>query len=523
MRGNWDLSSLTEVLIPDSLTLSLARVLIEPLFRQERGELDTLLLRISRLCSRKLGGYSLGLCERFLGWRIRRGLSNEEVKRIKGASEGFSLISPPYLLIESYAFGLTSYRVSLTLRPPYELDLESWRSLFSVLRSILDSRMPETGSLTSKFFSEIYAFHEHNMNPLMMRRLWTSLERSLIPERDSISYFLSPLKTLSEPSPFTFGWTPDPSYLSTDGLLVRFFYGAKGKRRHVHATRRKKRRIHRIAVDQALGLKVFLDNQDLWMRDPETCWGALVGMVYLNPEVLTDLWRFTGRRFFNVYSRLLDQFNLRERFENYRKNFWFPFKDEIQIALFLDAVRMLGSSSPQVGRPYHLDDLQLDALKLIIVKSQLDSLLMPWDEVKLLGLANYLCKFLIGHSNALIGISLGANESCVEEFLSSISSRRKRKGLTYKELSSILTPIYGERARNALVKSSSLLAKLRDLGLIEEGVDRRGRRKGRIRRGFEVSFYIPSQSELVSMLSRGLMEQSQQAAEEIMRMVGKHG
>ncbi|MCS7102301.1 MAG: hypothetical protein NZ992_00270 [Candidatus Korarchaeum sp.] len=515
---------------PDSLVLSLAKVVIDPEFREEvTGEPDPLLLKVVGICSRKLSvvrhDLLLGdLCNRFASCRMRRGLSNLEVKEIKGAAEGLSMLSPPYLIIESYPFGLTSYRVSSNFKLLFKDQdklLESWRRVSRVFRSILDSRIPIVPrSLTSKFFSEIYAFYEYDLNFIYLRRFWPTLEQSLVPERSEIASFLSPLKTMSEAKPFELGWIPDPSYASSDGILVRFFHSGamRGKRRYVHATRRKKRRVCRVAIDQVLGLKVFLENQDLWTKDPETLWGALTGMIYLNPDVLTEIWRLTGRRFLYVYKHLFKQFDLRERFENYEKSFWFPFRNDLEIASFLNAVRVLGGSPPEVSGPYSLDNLQLDALKLIVVKSQLDSLLMPWDEVKLLYLCRYLCGFLRSHQEAIVEISR-ATGGCAEELLSQIRARRKRKGLTYLELSSILVPLYGDRARNALMKSSSLLARLSEMGLIEGKVDLRGRvkRKGdRTVKGFKVTFYVPSRSKLVEILWERLMDLSQEAAENIM-------
>jgi len=512
-------------ILPEYLTLSLVRVFLEPRFKEvPSGEPDVLLRRVAGICSRKL---SLGrnellgcVCNKLSGYRVRKGLRNEEIKLIKGAARDLSMTSPPALMIESYSFGLASYRVSSTFKPTSEDGLlDSWRNISRVFRQIIDSRMPKIpGSLSSKFFSEIYAFYELNVDPASLRVLWPNIEGSLVPsEADP---FLSPFKTLSEPASSELIWIPDPARISPDGLLVRFFYSRtrEGKRRCVHTTRRKKRRIQRIAVDLVLGLKIFLENQDLWFKDPETCWGAFVGMICLNPDVTTELWRLTGRRFIYIYEGLLRKFGLIDKFRNYEKLFWFPFHDDLQVASFLDAVRILGGSPPEKAEAYSLNNIQLDALKLIVLKSQLDLLLMPWDDLKLLGLARYLCWFLRNHSEAIARIGSTSAEECVEEFLSHISSRRKRRGLTYIELSCLLAPVYGDRARVCLAKSSSLLRKLTELGLVEEGIDLRGRKSGGKRKGFKVRFYIPSKNKLVELMERTLSGLSQQAAERIMKL-----
>ena len=523
-------------IIPESFLLALTRVQIEPSFIE--GSNDPILDRIRGICSEKLKNgkheFLLGdICRRISGFRIKRGLTNEEVRSIKEEAENLCLNSPPYLIIERYGFGLTSYRVASTFKPLTDDQLkllDSWRRISRAFRSILELNMSENiKSLSSKFFSEIYAIYECEVDPLSLKLKWPQMENSFIPDRNFINSFLSPLKTMAEPPNSRLFWTPDPTYVSSDGIFVKFFYSLtrEAKRRCVHSTRRKKRRIHRIAVDLALGLKVFLENQDLWIRDPETCWGAFVGMIYLSPKVLRELWRFTGRRFIYIYSNLLSQLELERRFEDYERDFWFPFLDDIQLFSFSDAVRMLCGSSPS-GRAYSLDSIHIDALKLIILKDKLDELLYPWDELKLVGLTRYMCNCLRSHSHALSSINSPSNDEsikeCTEEFLSSISSRKKKKGLTSLELAILLRPIYGERAVTALRKSETLLRKLVDSGLVTYMGDRRRRvrREGnRTKKGLLVRFFLPTEANLTNMIAKKLDLQSKEAAERIMDLVNK--
>jgi len=279
------------------MVLTLTRVVLSPRYPESlAGSVDPLTEDIAADCSsrlRRLAGYRelLGdLCGRFVGRRRKRGLRNEEVRLIsEAAGEALALTSPAYYLVEEYGFGLTSHRVKITVEPrtddPEEF-VAAWRQAAQIFRRALDRRIElERASLASQYFAEVYAFYELPVSPARLTADWEKIERILIPDNEGRKSMASPLKWLSPPRQLNLAFAPDPVYASGDGIFAVFFYSefGAGKRRNVHSFRRKTRRIFRLAIDMALGLKVFLDNEDLWLLGQEDAWVALTGMIYLSP------------------------------------------------------------------------------------------------------------------------------------------------------------------------------------------------------------------------------------------------
>ncbi len=508
-------------MLPNYITFSLTRVSIDPKIGELEGEEDPLISRLRDECSYRIRSEE---CSNFRAFRRYSYLRSDLVKRIKDASREFSILSPPKLLFEAYSFGMLSCRLTLVVKP-LSPPLLPWKRVAREMRGILEE--VESGSrrrFSSHFFSEIFPHYDIDVNPRLLRMKWEEIEDSLSMD---VNEMISALKLTSSPHESKLIWAPGPIYVSKDGILAPSIYSklGKGKRRNLHSSRRKWRRIMRVAVDLALGLKVFLENETLWFHDLEGVWGARVGLIYLSPRVQRSLWLYGGRKFIKIYEALLDSMGLKEKFESYEK-VGFPFFDDLQLSSFLRTLILLGGREPEGARAYGMSDLELDALKLIVLKDLLDRALIDLDEEKLAAVSRYLCNYLRDPVNAKIKVSVDEpSYGCERDFYRNIISRRDRRGLTLKELNYLLSEKYGRRAEVDTVKAGSRarrgVGRLVELGAVITRSTKRGRAKkpgSRTKRGFEVTYLIPNYEEgFVKKLSEILIREVNLVSEEILK------
>jgi hypothetical protein len=504
-------------MLPSYITFSLARVSIDPSLNWVEGEEDPLISSLREECLYRIKSEE---CSGFRALRSSSYLRGDLVRRIKEASRDLYILSPPKIMFEAYSFGMLSYRLTFVAKP-LSSPLIPWKRAAMEMREILEGMSGPRGRFSSQFFSEIFPHYEMDVNPRLLRIKWDEIEEELSIDADEM---ISALKLTSSPHKSELIFAPGPIYLSKDGVLAPSIYSklGKGKRRNLHSSRRKWRRIIRLAVDLALGLKVFLENETLWFHDIEGLWGARVGLIYLSPRVQRSLWIYRGRRFLKLYEALLDSMDLEEKFERYEK-VGFPFLDELQLSSFLRTLVMLGGREPEV-RAYGIGDLELDALKLIVLKDLLDRALLSLDERKLAAVARYLCNYLRDPSRIMISLD-EPSHGCERDFYRDIVSRRDRRGLTLRELSHLLREKYGRRAEVDTVKAGPRagrgVSKLVELGAVILARTRRGRARkagGRTLKGFEVSYLLPNYDEyFVRKLSEILMEEVSSVSEEILK------
>ncbi|MEM0268871.1 MAG: hypothetical protein QXI51_05900 [Candidatus Korarchaeum sp.] len=511
---------------PASLTLTLTRVALRPEYLRADGEPDGLTDSISLGCKTKLREISdqMGLlgdvCDRFVGRRRWKGLREGELRDISDAlNDALTLSQPPRLLTESYGFGLTSYRVVVPVivaSDDPESILRAWRKAARRIREIIDDRMRGTivrGSLASQYFTEIYSFYEMRRSLYDLCLNWSKeIESSLLPSRDWLRSLMSPLKLSTPPPEPELTFLPSPVYMSRDGIFAFFHYDpeGEGKRRNLHLKRRKMRRIFRLALDLSLGLKVFLENEDLWLAGSDDLWGAVVGMIYLNPKVISALMRGKGRKFLGFYSCLLKSMGLFGVFERYEGGFTFPFPTEDHIQVFAQAVRLLGGGVPKGMARLPLTGLQLAILKLLILKEDLDSI-EEWDEGSLELLSITLCDYarrildggISGRWRFTEDTSIEAD--CSREFFRQISARKRKQGLTVREISVLLGGAAGMRVHTV----NANLRKLEEMGIVVRREERRSRSRRRGKRtkiGLPVSvFSVDTTNHFIQSLMR-LME-----------------
>ena len=524
-------------MIPEATVLGLTRVVLRPEFSAVTGRVDRLSEKIRSACGirvRLLSGQEkiLGdLCSGFITTETVSYMRNDEVGYVKEAiRENLSLIQPPRLFIRSYGFGLTSYRALVTVKPKVGnwIDLlSSWRELARAFREILKSRVSSKvsrGSLASHCFSEIYTFYELEFSPQEVMLKWREeLEDVLMPDQKTLSSFLSPLKISDPPAP-RLSFAPDPLYSSRDGIFHFLYYSRSGpgNRRNVHQVRRKRRKLLRKAIDFALGLKVYLENEDLWLKGGEIPWGALVGMIHLNPKVVIALHRAVGAKFLRPYKEMLNSLELIEKFEAYENSFWYPFQSEEQILILNQAVRLLGGKPPGRVTPVPLLPREVALLKILMIKCLLDEILVDWSEDSLECLSRLLCAYarsVLSPSSNWVGSSDESEVkvipgepigSCASELLGHLRARKSRKGLTASELSVLLkhSTDLGEGGAQRAVRS--WIGKMTELELLIRSETRRGRSRKtekRIIRGipvtsFSLDFENPSVEPMRRILER---------------------
>ncbi len=520
---------------PKALILTLTRVALRPERREIGEEIDELSRNMVSACKTKLKHISgqvmiLGdICGLFLAGRIRRKLRNREVESIAEAGSPLAITSPPYLLIRTYGFGLSSYRMVVTTEPReggWKDILSAWRSIAKVLRGMMDERLTSSlirGSMASHYFSEIYSFYELYIDPSNVSLRWKDeLEPEMMPDPSLRPFLLSPMKRSTQPPEPELSFTPDPLYISKDGIFSFFYYSSNGpgKRRNIHQVRRKRRRFIRMAVDLALGLKVYLENEDLWLSGRDDLWGALTGMVHLNPRVVNALWRGAGARFLRPYDILLRAINLIDRFEAYETSFWFPFPSEYQILAFNQVVRLLGGRAPSKVRSYPLTDREFALMRILLLKGMLDREFLKWDDTSLQCLSKLLCVYadyaLNERTSKLEGslvdeilrkVKSKVTDRCSEELLNQMSARKGgRLGLTVRELTILVRRFTSLKEDSAHHAVTSDLKKLEQLEIlrVREGRRLRSRKAGsRTTKGLRVTSYeLDLDSPLIQPMER---------------------
>ncbi len=527
---------------PNAMILTLTRVALRPK-HLEIGEgkgIDELSRSMSSACMTKLKRLSgqtmmLGdICGSFLASRIRRGLRNHEVESIaRAAGSSLAITSPPYLLIRMYSFGLASYRMVITAEPiegGWKEILLAWRRIARALRRMMDERLTSTlirGSMASHYFSEIYSFYELDIEPPDVPLSWKEeLEPLVMPDPSLRPFLLSPMKSSTQPPEPELGFTPDPLYTSRDGIFAFFYYSNRGpgKRRNVHQVRRKRRRFMRMAIDMALGLKVYLDNEDLWLSGRDDLWGALAGMIHLNPIIVNSLWRGAGVRFLKPYSMLIRAIGLMDRFEAYESSFWFPFSSEQQILIFNQAVRLLGGKPPGKVESYPFTDRELALMKILLLKGMLDREFMEWDDTSLQCLSKLLCiyaDYVMKESSSNLEGSLTEemlrkvkagkpSGGCAGELYDQMKARKgKKMGLTAKELSVLVESSTSLKESSAHHAVTSALKKLMSSEILRTREERRGRSRksgSRTTKGLRVTSYEPDLDNTMIQQMEGIYE-----------------
>ncbi len=435
------------------------------------------------------------ICDRYLAYSTKYVLPDLHPSRY-----GLSTNRPIYLEKRIYGFGLMSYRViaNILRRKDQTLNdlIDGWRGLANEFKAVLERIMREDGierfSHTSHMFSEAYALinlEKEEISPYDPR----IIELIGLEEKD-IKTILSPLKMRVEPPDVSTSRIGYPAFVSRDGIMVLFaveghngdYVRRQSGIRNKHNIRRRLRRLFRLAIDLALGGKVFLENPEFWLED-DGCWGAHTGMIYLNPGVIERLGWFTNGRLGKSYELISNSLNLREEFSKYQKDFWFPFKSTEEISIILEAVRGLGGIQPEVS-PFAvpLDPFMVDVLKALILKEEAD-LIVALDREGVERIANLLCDHFTTCSEEG---QVYTREDCRIELTKRIIARGRRRGLTRPELIALLSLKY-HNAESRI--KGGVMEYLKGEGLVEERFTHR-KGPGKVR---EVAYYIPVKSNMI--------------------------
>ena len=435
------------------------------------------------------------ICDRYLAYSVKYMLPNPCPSRY-----GLSTNRPIYLEKRVYGFGLISYRIiaNILRRKDQTLEdlIDGWRGLANEFKATLERIMREDGverfSHTSHMFSEAYALislEGEEISPYDPR----IVELIGLEERD-IKVILSPLKVRVEPPDVSSRRIGYPVFVSRDGIMVLFavegqnggYVGKQLSSRSQHNIRRRLRRLVRLAIDLALGGKVFLENPEFWLENDD-CWGAYTGMIFLNPGVIERLGWFTNGRLGKSYKLISNSLNLEKEFSKYQRDFWFPFKSTEDISIILEAVRGLGGIQPEISQLIvPLDSFMIDVLKALILKEEADLIVTPERE-NVERIVNLLCDQFATWSEEG---QVYTKEGCKRELAKRIIARGRRRGLTRPELIVLLSLKY-HNAESRI--KGGVMEHLKREGLVEESFTRR-RGPGKAR---EVAYYIPVKSNVI--------------------------
>ncbi len=410
-------------------------------------------------------------CAGFLMKRKVRRLSGKEVGLEAGLSldpNRMGLPSPelPLLVEHSYSFGLFSVRLAANVFLRKDMDINDlisgWRNLSRAFRKYIDDRLSDIpGSRLSNLYSEIYV-----------------LEGSLADiRRADAERLISPLKEV--PSPSKLHRSKDITLTSKDGFLTQLMRPGK-----VHRDmRRKMRRILRIAADIVLGQKVFYTNPSLW-RIEDSSWAALMGLVYLNPELWMSKVFHPTRRMYSAYKRLSSPFrsDIERGFEAY-SSVYGEFLTGIRIRdlyRVLLTMSRLGLRIPPLKIP-PLSDLEALILTMLCMKDALDS-----DYKGSKAYTRIVSKRLCSEFNPGV--------ECERPLSKKIRDRKWKRGLSVEEIEVLL----GGRFANprGIVSRRKIMETLHRKGLVRvEPVEREGSGSP------DVKIYLPNvDSDYVSWL-----------------------
>ena len=400
-------------------------------------------------------------CAGFLMERKVRRLGGKEVELEAGLSldpNRAGLPSPelPILVEHSYSFGLFSVRlaVNVFLRKDMSMDhlISGWRILSQAFRRYMDGMLSDIpGSRLSNFYSEVYV-----------------LEGSLADVRKGdAEKLISPLKEFPLPSKLL--KFRDITLVSKDGFLTQLMKPGRVYR----DTRRKMRRVLRIAADIVLGQKVFYTNPSLW-REEDNSWAAFVGLVYLNPDLWTSKVLYPSRRMYSAYKRLSMPFSpeIRKGFEAY-SSIHGEFLSGVKIRdlhRVLLTMSGLGLRIPPLRVPL-LTDLEALVLTMLCMKDALDS-----DYKNSKAYTKIVSRKLCSEFNP--------GEECEKSLSKKIRDRKNKRGLSVEEIEVLL----GGRFANprGILSRREVMENLMRKGLVRVELVKRGGS------GYpEVNTYIP--------------------------------
>ncbi len=418
-------------------------------------------------------------------------LMRKEVSRVKDGENGlrysldpndYGLPSPelPLSMKHMYAFGLFSLRITVPvfLRKNMNVNylIRGWRGLAFAFREFLDgqfsSNLPD--NWFSNYFTEVYV-----------------LEGTIddIGEREA-KMILSPLKNESFPQLFAFSerdGARDPMVVSTDGILIRIQRSGGGHRDQ----RRKMRRAIRIAVDIILGQKTFYTSPTLWRKESSS-WGAMVGLIYLNPNLWRSGYFHPSRKFYAIYRRILRPFRefIEGGYRSYSSGYG-KFLEGTRISDIHPILLMmykLGLTIPEIRVPL-ISKLEGIVLTMLCFKESLDRSLRG-SRRYLKDVSEKLCR----EFNEREG-------SCLDNLRKKIGSREERRGLSVEEMEVLLGGEYNNP--RGIIRKKGIIDSLMNLKLI--------RRCGRVSRsgsGYpRVEIYCPEAGNdyvawLLSLINR---------------------
>ncbi len=279
----------------------------------------------------------------------------------------------PVLEVRRYGFGLTSYRVTINVLNNLDETSKGWRRIIRSVKARIEKAMKadnvvkEELEKTSHYFAEVYPvieLEEQEYRKAMV--LGYPLDEVLVKE------LVAPLKRVLMNVKVRRDYVPEEIYVSRDGFVLPFFTPAgkgDGTFKNQHVYRRRKRRVARMAVDLALGLKVFLENLHAW---PDF-WAVKMGLIFLNPHVLLSLGSMDLESFEMIYWRIYNALSLDEAYHSYHINTPVPQEVEpSQVHSVKVASMVLSGRSPDVLMVLPINDYLRDLLSLFALKREVD-------------------------------------------------------------------------------------------------------------------------------------------------------
>ncbi len=435
--------------------------------------------RMEELCSERVGRSSIfdlkvlkDHCSYFRFSLDKSGLD------LVPAKHGLLSNQVPVLEVRRYGFGLTSYRVTLNVLNNLDETSAGWRRIIRSVKARIEKAMKadnvvrEELEKASHYFSEVYPVIE--LDEQEYRRAMVMgypLDEVVIKE------LVAPLKRVLVNVKVRKDYVPEEIYVSRDGFVLPFFVPSGQKEGNFHTYRRKKRRVARMAVDLALGLKVFLENSHIWSG----IWPVKMGLIFLNPHVLLSLGSMDLESFEMIYWRVYNALGIDEAYHSYYLNAPIPLDvDPQQVHLIKVASMVLSGRSPDVLLVLQLDSYLRDLLSLLALKREVDMITcsrfyrMRGRKAKLIKEKAF--KVILGE---LAKIVFGKRcEGKVEVAAEKMADREKGIGFSAMELQ----PLMECGHENSPVKLRKALTDLMTRDVIKESeVRRRGVGKPRVR------------------------------------------
>lgn len=474
---------------PSKILLTMTRVGFKPCFRKVRS--SGYMRKIAQTCLSRVHDEYMGRktseknraleealtpnfpCPGFLVERHVRRIRGSEVSPEPGLNldPNFNGLPSPELPLEiehNYSFGLLSRRLvaPVFLRRDMSIHdlLFGWERLAKAFRLHLEKGFDVPGEWTSNLYSEIYILEGSIAG---MRREEAEMLISIFKRRPSPSMILS--KSFK-----------DPMVVSKDGFLIQLRRSGRAYR----DVRRKMRRVLRLAVDIVLGQKVFYSSPTLWRID-EGSWGAMVGLIYLNPKLWGSKATYPSTRMYSAYKRVLAPVReeVEEGYKSYSSTFgavYFGMKVAHLPSITLNMAKLRLDPIPPTT-PL-LDKLEYLVLVMLCVKDSLDG----ERSSRLERYSRMVSKILCSEFNP--------NDECVKQLPKKIGSRLDRRGLSAEEIEVLLGGVYS--SPRGILKKKNVMASLMDKGMVRKEVSER---KGSGRP--KVDIYLPEVDQrLVSWL-----------------------